>query len=94
MDLGSHLDSTFTAIDEEDRYSDSDLQLDDWLDDDADDEDIADEDPDSSDLSTDDDILELVDSSIRGKKITKFISDVNRSDEEIDLNSKHSDVLP
>jgi hypothetical protein len=53
-----------------------------------------DEDPDSSDPATDDDILELVDSSLRGKKVSKFISDVNRSDDEIDLSSKHSDVLP
>ena len=92
--MGSHLDSTFTAIDEEDRYSDSDLQLDDWLDDDAEDDEIADNDPDSSDPAKDDDILDLVDSSIRGKKISKFISDVNKSDEEIDLSSKHSEVLP
>ena len=86
---------------EDERYSDSSLAFD-YPDDkdDPDDDDLEFEiddkyaDEDASDFDTIDDSFSLIESSVQGKKISKFVKDLDAGDTGMGLQSSETEILP
>jgi len=96
-DAGEYRDSMFSDLFLENRYSDSDLEFkyEDDVDGDEDDIDflnMEEEEEESPDIF--DKTFDFVESSLQGKKLSKFIKDLDAGDTPANIANKHTEILP